>query len=72
MAGCAEQGARFWVAVIPHTWSVTALRDLQVGDAVNLEIDLLARYTERLLAATSPKPEGAAVTTAWLAEHGWG
>ena len=72
VAGCAEQGARFWVAVIPHTWSVTALRDLQVGDAVNLEIDLLARYTERLLAATSPKPEGAAVTTAWLAEHGWG
>ena len=31
VAGCADGGARFWLAVIPHTWSVTALRDLQVG-----------------------------------------
>ena len=51
---------------------MTALRDLQVGDAVNLEIDLLARYTERLLSAASPQPQGDAVTAAWLTEHGWG
>ena len=58
--------------MIPHTWSVTALRDLQVGDAVNLEIDLLARYTERLIGASAAKAETPPISAAWLAEHGWG
>ena len=38
----------------------------------DLKIDLLARYTERLLSAASPQPQGDAVTAAWLTEHGWG
>ena len=40
----------FEVALIPHTVAHTAFHALQVGDAVNIEIDLLARYVERLLA----------------------
>lgn len=40
---------RFSVTVIPHTAKVTSLGTLQVGDAVNLEVDLLARYVARLL-----------------------
>lgn len=40
----------FEVALIPHTVEHTAFHALQVGDAVNLEVDLLARYVERLLA----------------------
>ncbi|MFC3551534.1 riboflavin synthase [Lysobacter cavernae] len=40
----------FEVALIPHTVSHTAFAQTQVGDAVNLEIDLVARYVERLLA----------------------
>ena len=40
----------FEVALIPHTVAYTAFHALQVGDAVNIEIDLLARYVERLLA----------------------
>ena len=40
----------FEVALIPHTVEHTAFRALQVGDAVNIEVDLLARYVERLLA----------------------
>ena len=73
VAGCADEGVRFWLAVIPHTWAVTALRDLKVGDVVNLEIDLLARYTERLLGGGDPQHGGGQVISAtWLAEHGWG
>ena len=40
----------FEVALIPHTVAHTAFHALRVGDAVNIEIDLLARYVERLLA----------------------
>ena len=40
----------FEVALIPHTVAHTAFRTLQAGDAVNIEIDLLARYAERLQA----------------------
>ncbi len=35
--------------LIPHTIAVTTLKSLQVGDAVNLEIDLIARYCERMV-----------------------
>lgn len=40
----------FEVALVPHTVSHTAFASTRVGDAVNLEIDLVARYVERLLA----------------------
>lgn len=39
----------FTVAVIPHTMEVTTLGARQVGDRVNLEVDMLAKYVERLL-----------------------
>ena len=41
----------FEVNLIPHTLAMTTLSGLAVGDRVNLEVDLIARYTERLLAA---------------------
>jgi riboflavin synthase len=41
----------FSVWIIPHTRSITALRERAVGDLVNLEFDLLAKYTEKILAA---------------------
>jgi riboflavin synthase len=41
-------GARFGVNVIPHTLTVTTLGALQTGGRVNVEVDLLARYLERL------------------------
>jgi riboflavin synthase len=44
-------GDRFSVAIIPHTLAVTTLGRLAVGDAVNLETDLLAKYVQRQLAA---------------------
>lgn len=45
----------FAVAIIPHTWQVTSLGDLQVGDKVNLEIDMLARYVARMIGEDAPK-----------------
>ena len=45
------EGRCFGVNIIPHTLSHTTLGDLKQGAAVNLEVDLIARYLERLLAA---------------------
>ncbi len=45
----AVRGAEFEVNLIPHTLAATTLRHLRVGDGVNLEVDPLARYAERLL-----------------------
>ncbi len=42
------EGTDFGVNIIPHTKAVTTWRRAQVGDAVNLEIDTLARYVARL------------------------
>jgi riboflavin synthase len=42
-------GASFGVNLIPHTQTVTTLGDLQVGACVNLEVDPIARYVERLM-----------------------
>lgn len=42
-------GNRFDVNLIPHTLEVTTLKYLKAGSRVNLEVDLLARYAERLL-----------------------
>jgi riboflavin synthase len=41
----------FAVAVIPHTLAVTTLGTRQVGDPVNLEVDIVAKYVERLIQA---------------------
>ena len=43
----AVEGCVFSLNIIPHTWEVTTLGRLQPGDAVNLEIDMLARYLAR-------------------------
>jgi len=40
----------FHIAVIPKTWSVTNLSTLKPGDPVNLEVDVIAKYVERMMA----------------------
>ena len=45
------EGSCFGVNIVPHTWAHTTLGTTEVGAAVNIEVDLIARYTERLLAA---------------------
>lgn len=48
-------GCEFSINLIPHTVEVTTLKGLQAGDQVNLEVDLIARYVERMLSSASPK-----------------
>ena len=48
----------FEVALVPHTVAHTRFSETAVGDAVNLEIDLVARYVERLLGARDPDQDG--------------
>jgi riboflavin synthase len=48
VAGMTKKGFRIWI--IPHTYEVTALCERKVGDAVNLEADLLGKYVEKFLA----------------------
>jgi riboflavin synthase len=47
--GSAGNTCRFSINLIPHTISVTTLKHLRAGAKVNLEIDLIARYVERML-----------------------
>ena len=51
----AVQKKSFRVWIIPHTFETTALRERNVGDAVNLEADLLGKYVEKFLAARGKK-----------------
>ncbi len=44
----ADGTATFHLNIIPHTWAVTTFADLAVGQAVNIEIDTLARYLARM------------------------
>ena len=49
-------GAVFNVNLIPHTLLMTTLKELLAGAKVNLEIDLIARYVERMMAADKDQP----------------
>jgi riboflavin synthase len=49
VAGVQKRSFRIWI--IPHTYEITALRERKVGDAVNLEADLIGKYVEKFVAA---------------------
>ncbi|MFZ0870084.1 MAG: riboflavin synthase [Rhodanobacter sp.] len=60
-------GQRFGVNLIPHTVEHTAFHARRVGDAVNIEVDVIARYVEQLLrAGEAPK-----LDEAFLKQHGF-
>jgi len=63
-------GLKFTVNVIPHTQTETIIGDYKVGQSVNLEVDLIARYLERLLQGTGSNEEG--LNKEFLAKHGFG
>ncbi|HEY4291534.1 riboflavin synthase [Luteibacter sp.] len=61
------EGHRFGVNLIPHTVEHTAFKARRPGDAVNIEVDVVARYVERLLASgDSPR-----LDEAFLKQHGF-
>ena len=61
----------FEIAVIPHTWKVTNLNSLKPGAAVNLEVDIIAKYVERMLQGYVPQPTKSGLTLERLAEMGY-
>lgn len=52
VAAVSAKSFRIWI--IPHTYEITALRERKVGDAVDLEADLLGKYIEKFLTARTP------------------
>jgi riboflavin synthase len=67
IADCDAQGNWFKVSVIPHTYRETNLKDLQVGDWVNLEGDILSKYVEKFL----KHEEKSSISLEFLAAHGY-
>jgi riboflavin synthase len=56
----------FTVSIVEHTRTNTTLSDLGIGDIVNLEADIIAKYVERFAA-----PASGGLTAEFLAEHGY-
>ena len=68
----AVDGAEFELTIVPHTLQETIMGDYSVGTRVNLEVDLIARYLERLLLGdAAAKPDGEGLTVEFLAKHGF-
>lgn len=63
----------FTVMLIPHTLSITTLGKKQTGDYVNIEVDVLAKYVERLIDKTAKQPtsQPTNITKDLLKEHGF-
>ncbi|NVJ59438.1 MAG: riboflavin synthase [Gammaproteobacteria bacterium] len=64
------EGNNFELNIVPHTIQETIMGDYQAGTLVNLEVDQIARYLERLLMFSSDS-SGSAVTKELLAKHGY-
>ncbi len=66
-------GAKFKLTLVPHTLQETIIKNYKVGDKVNLEVDLVARYLERLLQGDSAANSSAGnnINMAFLAENGY-
>ena len=62
------EGTRFRTNLVPHTVAVTKMGALKPGDRVNLEVDVLAKYVERLLGADG---SGKGLTLESLVRHGF-
>ena len=68
----AVAGAVFDLNIVPHTLLHTVINDYKVGTRVNLEVDLIARYLERLLLGDkAAQPSAAGLTEELLAQHGF-
>ncbi|SEA45846.1 riboflavin synthase [Microbulbifer marinus] len=68
----AVDGAEFELTIVPHTLQETVMDSYRAGTRVNLEVDLIARYLERLLLGdAAAKPESGGLTVEFLAKHGF-
>lgn len=68
----AVEGAVFELNIVPHTLDETTLQQLTSGSKVNLEVDLIARYLERLvLGGNAAKTDSDNINLDFLAQHGF-
>ncbi|MBD1553070.1 riboflavin synthase [Pseudomonas typographi] len=69
----AVDGAEFELTIVPHTLAETIMGDYRAGRRVNLEVDLLARYLERLLLGdkAAEPTQGAGISESFLAANGY-
>ncbi len=69
-----NEGEIFTIAIIPHTWENTNLKNLAIGDSVNLEGDALIKYVENLLKFSKnidSENFSQEISSNWLKENGW-
>ncbi|MFT7372231.1 MAG: riboflavin synthase [Oleiphilaceae bacterium] len=71
VTGCTKES--FSLNIVPHTVAETTIQTYQKGQAVHVEVDLIARYTERLLAAKIEEQPGSGskLSQNFLSEHGF-
>lgn len=62
----------FRLTIVPHTTQETIIKHYQNGTRVNLEVDLVARYIERLLTRKTDEPAAGAITESLLSNAGFG
>jgi riboflavin synthase len=70
----AVNGCQFSLNIVPHTANMTTWKEIKVGQFVNLEVDLIARYLERLLLgekAAQSTPLSEKITASFLQQHGF-
>ncbi len=65
-------GAEFMLWIIPHTLQETVIGTYKSGSKVNLEVDVIARYLERLMMGDkAARPQASSIDMAFLAENGF-
>lgn len=64
-------GAEFELNIVPHTLQETIINEYQPGRRVNLEVDLIARYLERLILGDKAADKDAGITEGFLRENGF-
>jgi riboflavin synthase len=64
-------GQEFEVSIIPHSLALTTLQFRDAGDAVNVEVDLIGKYVERLLQRRDDPASGGGLGLETLAKHGF-
>ncbi|KID54724.1 riboflavin synthase subunit alpha [Pseudoalteromonas luteoviolacea CPMOR-1] len=62
---------KFKLTIVPHTAQETTIADFKVGTLVNLEVDQIARYLERLVQGNQSAPSESTLTTSLLAQAGF-
>jgi riboflavin synthase len=60
----------FDLNIVPHTVQETVIKDYQVGSTVHLEVDVIARYLERMMQQTNDQPKSG-ISQAFLAQNGF-